>query len=194
MSNIRVLISAESRLFREGLKQICEDAGYEIAEIGTVQDIKESAYRTKPDIILMDADVPLPNRIQMISGITEKIPNTKIILLTDSFQEEPVFEAVKAGAWGCLSKDISARELTEQIKAAYGEEPWISAGIADRIIEEFSRFNQKIALTKNAEILTQDEMELLKMKADCFHQPDKDVTELLNEVIRKLRANIDIFA
>jgi len=199
MSNIRLIIADDSRLFREGLRQICEQSGYEVAEIGTGQNLMESACRIKPDVILMDA---VQNNVRIISDLAGNLPKTKIILLTSSFQDEAVFEAIKAGAYGCLPRNICARELTERIYAAYSEEPWIFPDIADKMIKEFSRSSLRVDLTKNAERLTHEEMEVLgmiadglgkKTAADRIRKSEEAVTEILNGVIRKLRANLDIF-
>lgn len=202
MSNIRLMIAHDRRLFREGLRQICEQAGYEIAEIGKEENIRESAFRIKPDVILLDADIPFLSDIRLISDLAGKLPNTKIILFASSFQEEPVFEAVKAGAYGCLLRNVGIQELTEQINAAYQEKPWISPAIADKIIKEFSQFSRGVELTERAERLTREETEVLgiiaeglgkKTAADRIRKSEDEVAEILNGVVRKLRANIDIF-
>lgn len=129
MSAIRVLISERTRLFREGLCRICEEAGYEAAEIEDVHEIVESACWIKPDVILIDAGSLFPDQIRIIGDLREKIPEIKILLLIESFKEAETAgfihpaEAVKAGARACVFKNIGAGELIEQIRSAYLEVP-----------------------------------------------------------------------
>lgn len=72
--------------------------------------------KQKPDVVLMDIDMPVLNGIETVNMATEKYPNTKYIMLTVFDDDDKIFDAIKAGAIGYLLKDESVDKIVTSIK------------------------------------------------------------------------------
>ena len=160
MSHIRVLLADDHRLFREGLRQICEIVGgFEV--IGEAENGQEAIYlaqQLEPDIVLMDIQMPGLDGVQATNSITERVPATRVIILTMYRQDHYVFEAIKAGARGYLLKDATSETLVEAIRGVVQGESQLDPGIARRVLDEFQRLADQPSLSL-AERLVEEEAE-----------------------------------
>ncbi len=127
MPPIRVLLADDHRLFRQGIRQICEILGkFEVVgEAENGQEAVDAARELQPDIILMDINMPLLDGVQATSIITRNNPCTRVIVLTMYRQDQYVFEAIKAGARGYLLKDSDEQELLDTVHAVHRGEALI---------------------------------------------------------------------
>ncbi|HLB02847.1 MAG TPA: response regulator transcription factor, partial [Nitrospiria bacterium] len=113
MPPIKVLIVDDHTLFRKGLISLLQQQkGIEV--VGEAKDGEEGtrlAQITKPDVILMDVKMPKCNGIRATQAIREALPETRIIMLTVSEEDEDLFSAIKAGARGYLIKNVEPDQL-----------------------------------------------------------------------------------
>ena len=167
MPPIRLLIADDHRLFRRGLCQICEAwSDFEVVgEAENGQEAVDLARRLKPDVILMDINMPILDGVQATRLITEDNPSVRVIILTMHRQDQYVFEAMKAGARGYLLKDIDQHELAGAVRAVYRGEAMINPVLATRVLDEFRRLSQAVAETEGMGGLTQGEMDVLRLVA-----------------------------
>jgi DNA-binding NarL/FixJ family response regulator len=200
MSPIRVLIADDHRLFRQGLRQICEQLGNleVVGEAENGQQAVDLACHLQPDIILMDIQMPILDGVQATSLITECAPSVGVTILTMYRQDRYVFEAIKAGARGYLLKDIDGQELVQAIRAVHRGEALIDPGMAARVLEEFQRLNQLAAQSGDTEDLNEGEMDVLRLVAAGEENKDialqlciseSTVGNRLREIYRKLHVN-----
>jgi DNA-binding NarL/FixJ family response regulator len=108
MTPIRLLLADDHRLFRQGMRQICEVLGG-FSVVGEAENGEEAVrlvLELQPDVILMDINMPLLDGVQATAMITEKYPAARVIILTMYRQDRYVFEAIKAGARGYLLKRV----------------------------------------------------------------------------------------
>ena len=194
MSAIRVLIADDHRLFRRGLRQICETVGH-LEVVGEAENGEEAvalAGQLKPDVVLMDIRMPVVDGVEATRRITESIPSVRIIILTMYRQDQYVFEAIKAGARGYLLKDIDEQELVDAVRAVHRGEALIDPGLATRLLEEFRRLSQN---APDVEALTQAEMDVLRLVARGLDNKgiarelslsERTVTNRLSEIYQKL--------
>ncbi len=197
MSPIRILIADDHRLFRQGLRQICETLGrFEVVgEAENGQEAVELTRRLKPDVVLMDIQMPVLDGVEATHLITADNPAVRVIILTMYKQDQYVFEAIKAGARGYLLKDIDERELVDAVRAVHRGEALIDPGLATRLLDEFRRLSQIAASVGEAEPLTPGEMDVLRMVAqgadnktiaDRLGLSEKTVANRLSEIYQKL--------
>jgi DNA-binding NarL/FixJ family response regulator len=140
MSSIRVLIADDHRIVRQGLRHVCELGGLTV--VGEAEDGREAvklARQLRPDVILMDINMPVLDGVQATSLIVEADPSARVIILTMYRQDRYVFEAVKAGARGYLLKDIGEQDLIAAIRAVRQGDALINPSLAVKLLDEFRR-------------------------------------------------------
>ena len=200
MSPIRVLIADDHRLFRQGLRGICETMGrFEVVgEAANGQEAVDLARQLKPDVVLMDIRMPMLDGVQATSLIAEDASSVRVIILTMYRQDSYVFEAIKAGARGYLLKDIDEQEFVEAVRAVHRGEALIDPGLATRLIEEFRRLSQPPSEAEKAERLTRGEMDVLLVVAQGEDNrtiaqrlaiSERTVANRLSEIYQKLHVN-----
>jgi DNA-binding NarL/FixJ family response regulator len=139
---MRVLLVDDHRLLLEGLKGMLEAHGCQVA--GVAMDGREAVTKAKtlkPDIILMDISMPVCDGLTATKLIKAEMPESTIIMLTTSTDDDSLFEAVKAGACGYLLKDMNVEELMEALDQAQQGVPPFAPGLAARLLAESSRLD-----------------------------------------------------
>jgi len=180
MSPIRVLIVDDHRLFRQGLRQICEVVGgFEVVgEAENGEQAIDLARRLKPDVVLMDISMPVLDGVQATSAITEHDPTLRVIVLTMYRQDRYVFEAIKAGARGYMLKDCDEQDLVDAVRAVHRGEALIEPYLAAKVLEEFRRISQEPSGEDDStEQLTPGEMDVLRLVSQG--QDNKGIAEEL---------------
>jgi DNA-binding NarL/FixJ family response regulator len=138
MEPIRILLVEDQTLMRQGLKTILNlEPGLRV--VGEASDGEagiRQALDLRPDVILMDVQMPGMSGIEAIAAICAVWPDAKIIILTTFGRDEYVFEGVRAGAMGFLLKDAPADHLVQTIHRVHGGEVFIQPEIASRLLRE----------------------------------------------------------
>jgi DNA-binding NarL/FixJ family response regulator len=167
MSPIRMLLADDHRLFRQGMRQICEVlGGFEVVgEADNGQEAVQLAQKLQPDVILMDIHMPLLDGVQATRIITENNPGARVIILTMYRQDRYVFEAIKAGARGYLLKDADEQELVDMVRAVHRGEALIDPLLASRVLDEFRRLSQLTTDEEGVENLSPGELDVLRLVA-----------------------------
>ncbi|MCU0501686.1 MAG: response regulator transcription factor [Anaerolineae bacterium] len=200
MSKIRVLLADDHRLFREGLRQICEVLGdfIVVGEATHGQEAVALAVQLEPDVILMDIRMPGLDGVQATQQISERLHSTGVIILTMYRQENYVFEAIKAGARGYLLKDTDSRTLIETVCAVQRGEAMLDPGMAARVLAEFRRISQVAAGMDEVAKLTDGETDVLRMVVEGADNKaiaarlslsENTVANRLREIYQKLHVN-----
>ncbi|HNP85222.1 MAG: response regulator transcription factor [Chloroflexi bacterium SZAS-1] len=166
MSDIRVLIAEDQTLMRQGLRMILElsDGFTVVGEAEDGQQAIDQALALRPDIVLMDVQMPNLNGVAATAQLSLVLPTVKVIILTTFDYDEYVFDGIKAGARGYMLKDILATDLLESIRKVYAGESIVQASIATRLIAEFSQ--RRTAPSGHPyDALSQRELEVLRLLA-----------------------------
>ncbi|HEU5348635.1 MAG TPA: response regulator transcription factor [Ktedonobacterales bacterium] len=138
---VRLLICEDQTLMREGLHTVLAlEPGFQV--VGEALNGVEAvslAETLRPDIVLMDVQMPRQSGVQATAAITARNLPCRVIILTTFDYEDYVFEAIKAGAVGYLLKDTPATELAETIRRVHAGESFISPQVATKLLMEFGR-------------------------------------------------------
>jgi DNA-binding NarL/FixJ family response regulator len=145
---------------REGLHQFLS-LNPEFKVLDTFKTAEEALYdipRLKPDIVIMDINLPGMNGIDCIRQVKGKSPNTQFMMFTVYENDEKVFEALKAGASGYLLKNTGLVQMIEALKELYGGGSPMSANIARKLV---TMFREQEESTQPLEVLSKRENEIL---------------------------------
>jgi two-component system, NarL family, response regulator LiaR len=137
---IRVMIVDDHTMVREGMK-ILLDQFEDIQVVGDAANGLQAAERVEqldPDVVLMDLTMPVMDGIEATKKIIARRPDQHIIVLTGLLNEERLFQAVQAGAQGCVDKTVDPEELVQSIRDVCSGKPSLSAGITWRILRGMS--------------------------------------------------------
>ncbi|MFQ6015200.1 MAG: response regulator [Anaerolineae bacterium] len=197
---IRVLLADDHTLFRQGLRQILqmERDIRVVGEVGNGEEAVEKASTLRPDVIVMDINMPQMDGVQATKLITEKEAKTAIIILTMYRQDEYVFEAIKAGARGYFLKDADASEVIDGIRAVHRGEALVDPAMALKVLEEFRRLAEEPPPVQELDALTEREIELLRLVAkgasnkeiaQRLFLAEKTVKNQMSVIFQKLHTN-----
>lgn len=178
---IRILLIDDHHIFREGVKKIIE-MEKDFTVVGEGSDGEEAlalVEKLKPDVILMDINMPNMNGVEATSAIFERSPESKIIILSIHDEEAYVYKTLQSGANGYLLKEMDVDSLIEAVRVVAEGGAYIHPKVTGKLIEEFRRmknekeqgFYGETVSVKPAEyripyhLLTKRECEVLQLMA-----------------------------
>jgi DNA-binding NarL/FixJ family response regulator len=151
---------------RAGVRASLERGGFEVVgEGGSAQAAIEAARRTRPDACLLDVHMP-GGGSHAAEVISRELPETTVLMLTVSVNEDDLFGALRAGAAGYLLKDMDPARLPHAIHGALRGEAAIPRWLAARLIDEFRERGRRRRLpiaNKRGVDLTSREWEVLEL-------------------------------
>ncbi|MBI1834706.1 MAG: response regulator transcription factor [Burkholderiales bacterium] len=160
--SIRILLVDDHTLFRSGIRLLLQRTpGFEI--VGEASDGLEGVKRAKqlkPDVVLMDLNMPGLSGLEAMQLIVEDLPDTAVLMLTVSEEAEDLSTALKNGARGYLLKNIEADYLTQAIKRAAAGEPVIAESMTAKLVMQF-RSGNNVSAAPEKEKLTPRERETM---------------------------------
>jgi len=183
---------------RARIREALEAGGCEIcAEGATADDAIRLALEHRPDVALLDIYMP-GSGIYAAQEISRTLPETAIVMLTQSREDDDLFDSLRAGASGYLLKDTDPQQLPAALRRVLSGEAALPRSLVTRILDEFRaparrRFSRKSAA---AERLSTREWEVMEMLAQG-HSTEEAATRLfispttvrvhVSTVLRKLR-------
>lgn len=175
MTNIKLMIADDHKLFREGIKALLAVTD-DIEIVGEAEDgdsALKQARELEPDVILMDINMPGMNGIRATEQILEKQPQTRIIMLTMLEDDVSIFHAMRAGARGYLLKGADPQEVLSVIRAVAEGQALFGPAIAARLMNYFKELNAKPAVSGAPfPELTERELEVLRLIAQGLNNQE----------------------
>ena len=133
---IRVLIADDQRVVRDGLGLLVGlIEGVEV--VGSASDGEEALERCqaeRPDVVLMDLRMPRMDGAQATARMRQLVPDTQVLVLTTYADDDSLFPALQAGARGYLTKDASAEEIEQAIRAVHAGRTHLDAAVQERLL------------------------------------------------------------
>ena len=163
---IRVLVADEHPPTREGIRAALTKGGIAVcAEAGDAASAVEAARQERPDVCLLDVDMP-GSGISAAARITAEVSDTAVVMLTAADNEEDLFDALGAGAAGYLLKDIDPARLPYAVRGVVEGEAALPRKLAARVVEEFRGrvHRRRLAVPQRRGVdLTSREWEVLEL-------------------------------
>ncbi len=168
---IRVMVVDDHPVWRDGVRTDLEASGVAVvvAEAGDGGPAIELARTAKPEVVLMDLNLPTVSGTAAIKQIVEEAPHVKVLVLSASAEEPDVLEAVKLGAAGYLLKSATRAELADAVLRVRAGEPVFTASLAGLVLAEFRRIAAPGSTSGPSEpTLTPRENEILRLVAKGY--------------------------
>jgi DNA-binding NarL/FixJ family response regulator len=132
---IRALVVDDHDLFRRGLRELLEEQGIKvIGEAATGSDAVALATRARPDVVVMDLNLPQGSGIEATRELVDSNPQARVLVLTVASDERTVLDALIAGACGYLLKDATIEEIAAGVRAAAGGQSFVSPRVAHHVL------------------------------------------------------------
>ncbi|MEN6566508.1 MAG: response regulator transcription factor [Veillonellales bacterium] len=182
---MRVLLVDDHSLFISGLQSLLEAGG--ITVVGKARDGAAAvamARKLRPDVVLMDIQMPGCDGLTATRLIKTEFPEIKIVMLTMNDEDQLLLEAAKSGASGFLLKNLEAEEFLALLEGVTRGEAVFSPGLAERLLQEFAHVKDENSAGAQAKedqarmTLTQRQEEVLVHIARGLTY--KDVAAVLN--------------
>jgi len=160
---MRVLIADDHALFRDGLRSLLEARG--VAVVAEARDGAEAiafARLHQPDIVLMDLRMPVMDGLAATRLMSAEQPQVRVVVLTASEDDADLFEALKSGAQGYLSKNLEAPTLFSFLNGVMRGEPALTPMLARKVLGEFARETPQAAPPPDS-VLTERERDVLEL-------------------------------
>ncbi len=159
-NGIRVMLVDDHPITRRGLREVLEDSGGfdVVAQAADGVEAVTWAEETKPDVIVMDVLMPRKDGVEACRDILDLLPETKVLMLTASTEDDAVIEAIAAGATGFVQKYSGGDELVDAIRQVAGGRLVIPDEAMRRV---FKLIRCGTALMPGPKVLTVREREVL---------------------------------
>ncbi|MFT4225196.1 MAG: response regulator transcription factor [Micropruina sp.] len=196
---ITVLIADDHPIYRDGLASLLEPLP-DIEVVGRAADgieAVEQARESRPDVVIMDLQMPRLNGIEATRQVLAELPETGVLVITMGEDESAVFSAITAGARGYLLKGADADELVQAIRTVHGGGVVFGASLAQRIARVFAAGPATAAPPAVFPELTEREREILDLVATGLPNGEiatqlylspKTVRNNVSAILMKLRA------
>jgi DNA-binding NarL/FixJ family response regulator len=171
---LRVMLVEDHPLVRAAIRQTLNVPGIEVvAEAWSAESALDAIREQRPDVMLVDIDLPGMNGVQLVREVAPRLPDCKIVMLTASGRTDDVVAAIRSGAAGYLTKDLTADALVRSVRGIpKGDLPMprrLAAELVSRLVRPSGR-------TEPAG-LSEREMEVLRLVAEGL--TDREVGEAL---------------
>jgi DNA-binding NarL/FixJ family response regulator len=209
MTTIEILVVDDQSLIRQGLKALLE-LDPELIVIGEAENGQiaiQLAQELHPDVILMDIRMPLMDGVAATQEILQKLPQTKVLVLTTFDDDEYVQAAIARGAMGYLLKDTPSEELAVAIHAVHKGYTQLGPGIVKKLLVKSPLPPAKPLPPPVLQELTPRELEILHLIASGANNREiaqqlfisegtvkNHVTNILNRLNLRDRTQAAIFA
>ena len=163
---LRVVVADDHPMYRQGLADLLTKSGIEVvAEAANGKAAIKAVEETAPDVVVMDLNMPGLSGVETTRLLAERIPSSRVLVVSVSDEETDVTDAILAGASGYVLKDGPVEEVVAGIQAAAAGESLISPRIASTLLRRV-REGEEVVPGLPPVRLSARELEVLKLIAD----------------------------
>ena len=200
MDKITIIIVDDHSLMRQGLKQIIEleDDMQVIGQAINGEEAIEMTKRLRPDVVLMDINMPIKNGLQAIQELKENNISSKVIVLTIHEDREYLFKTLQMGAEGYVLKDAESGILISAIRSVFSGQNYIQPNMTRELVKEFTRITKHDKVKPQENTLTEREIEVLELIAEgmlnkqiakALYISEKTVKNHVSNIFKKLNVS-----
>jgi len=161
---IRILVADDHPVVRDGLVAILSTQSdlQVVAEAGTGREVIERASQTRPDVVLLDLEMPDMDGVEALRLLRADDPDARVIIFTAFDTDERILAAVQAGAQGYLLKGAPREEVFNAVRVVHGGGSLLQPVVASKLLKQVSQHKEP---ERDFEPLTPREEEVLQLLA-----------------------------
>ena len=183
-TTIETLLIEDHDEFRNSLCTLLNTSGrFRCTTCGDAEQGLRSIAENRPDVVLMDINLPGMNGIQCTRAIKERWPEVQVMMCTVYEDDEKIFDALKAGATGYVIKRAPIEELFDAISQVHAGGSPMSATIARKVVGSF-----QVRTEVNGEKLSEREMQVLDLLSEGLRM--KEIADRLNLSTNTVRTHV----
>lgn len=150
-----------------------------VGEAASAEEAFDLALQVRPDVLLLDIDLPGVNGIRMLEELVPRLPDTRIVMLTVSDDERDLIDAIARGAAGYLTKDLSPEALLRALRGTQRGELAMPRRYAARVVRHFVEAARRArpASVEGTDGLSPRESDVLRMLAEGL--TDREIANAL---------------
>lgn len=197
---ISIALVDDHPIFLSGLQQLIKkQSDFELIGVAeSIVDLENLLEREKPQVILMDVELPEGDGISATAFVRKQSPETKVVILTGFDNPDLIFRALKVGAVGYLLKNTRSKEILDTLRKVAAGEVFLNPDLASKFLREFQRDQEVEELRRLVQTLTRREEEVLRLVATGASNKEISqqlfISELtvkmhLASIFRKLQVN-----
>lgn len=170
---IRIIIADDYHFYRYGLRIFLEehDDINVVAEAGSSQEALTATVTLKPDVVLLDLDLPPEGGLDVLRKINADCPTTRVIALTGLDDEICLADAIESGASGYVLKDAEPPLILSAVRSVGRGGTWLQREMTGKLFEEFTRLSRARREAPDR-LLTSREVEVLSLLAQGNRNAD----------------------
>src|SRR4030043_1599696 len=190
MGKIKILIADDHAVVRDGTRQILEKEAdmNVVAEAADGAEAIKLAGTTNPDVAIIDINMPVLDGVEATRQIKSLYPSVAVLILSAYDDDQFVFSLLEAGAAGYLLKSVRGRELIDAVRQVFAGESVLHPSIARKVLNRFVPAPGKPAVQKPTEILSDREIEVLKLATRGLS--NQEIADELCLSLRTVQAHI----
>jgi DNA-binding NarL/FixJ family response regulator len=165
---IRILLVEDHALVRSAIRQALDAPDVEVVgEARNAEEAMQLAPQLRPDLLLLDIDLPGMSGIEAVRELAPRLPDTKVVMLTVSTDRRDLLEAMRHGAAGYLTKDLTGDALLRAIRGVRHGDLAMSRKHAAQVVEHLQRGGGTVAASDEiGGLLSSREQEVLRLLAE----------------------------
>lgn len=177
---IRILVADDHPIVRDGLVAILStQADFEVAgEAATGPETVQQSEALKPDVILLDLEMPEFDGVEAIRRMRDSNPDTRVIVFTAFDTDERILAAVRAGARGYLLKGVPREEIFQAIRVVHAGDSLLQPIVASKLLRQVSQAHDTSAML---EALTPRELDVLRLLARGLENKEIAIELVISE-------------
>ena len=188
-SVLRVMLVDDHALVRSAIRQAITAPDVEVVgEASTAEEALALAPTLRPDVMLLDLDLPGMSGSHLVRELAPRLPQTKIVMLTVSTSRRDLLDAMRHGARGYLTKDLSPDALLRSVRGIRRGDLPMSRVFAAHVVDELARAARRGSGTTPASGLSSREDEVLHLLADGL--TDREIAENLQISPRTVETHV----
>jgi DNA-binding NarL/FixJ family response regulator len=173
VNRVRVILVDDHEVVRLGLMTLLESIDWVevVAEAGSAEESIRAVDQHRPDVVVMDIRLPGESGIEACKTITARWPDTRVVMLTSSANDDLIIKALQAGASGYVLKQVGNQALISALEAARKGESLLDPVVTQRVIQRV-RESERQQQSQAFRDLSERELEVLALVAEGKSNPE----------------------